>query len=269
MEIIYLTHNRYYRYVLAAVTGLALVGLCHFGRGTLQEYLPVCHAFYRPSQDDTTLCHSGLTEGIVIVDGLVESQPKLPHLQQLKFGIGDRFGRGIDRDFLIRSHSIGPSADAVDPHNLIETGSQTYTRRRAINVPRGFPSIGVLDCKGQMGSDIGIVRRNSTWRNPGAFISLEGSPALRNSDIQANDSEESYYSAYPRDPIQMLSRTKLRSSVVALLGISCLILGIRLLSYGDRVGNFTHEIEWWTGYGLGVVGGFLLFCLVLSLVGQC
>ena len=104
--------------------------------------------------------------------------------------------------------------------------------------------------------------------NPRALIDFECFAAQLKSKEDAKKATQAKYYAASNDPVLMLGKSKLRFTVAGFISVSLIIFGACLLSYGERVWDFAHEVGWWGGYVCLVIAGFILFGLGVSSVAQ-
>jgi hypothetical protein len=144
----------------------------------------------------------------------------------------------------------------------------------------GMPYIGerntrVIEKRVAYGSQ--VVGTNICGGNPGTLrgdkfesgcLSLRGSRISR--PLSESEADEEYdkadnadYCGHDSDSVKVASNAKMRIAIPFLFGIALIFLGAFFDNYGERTGDLKHELMWWAGYFLMVLGGVLVLAALL------
>jgi hypothetical protein len=113
-----------------------------------------------------------------------------------------------------------------------------------------------------------IEQHKGLRSDPSALVCHHGIAGLFKRHVKTPEAEET--NRYPDycDPVEETGRTNLRLAGTSLLGISLIVLGGRLLNYGERLGDVRHNISWWSGYWIAVGGSMALIIVFISLASH-
>jgi hypothetical protein len=196
-------------------------------------------------------------------------QALLGQRSDCEIGIDERGTRGDS------GVSLGNTVDSSDLNAGPSAKNRRYIRPcverwRRPEVFQNEVNTGVA-CRTEIGEVLpGFVGRQveGLGHQPSSLSNHESVLALldlRIEDEQAQQRKDSY--AYS-DPIQVLSSSKRIGAIVFLFGISLIVLGARLQSYGQRVWDFYHAIAYWGGYFACVMGGLIVVLVLFGFAGQ-
>jgi hypothetical protein len=166
-----------------------------------------------------------------------------------------------------------PVLERLAPFRKIQSGSgdnEARLRKPGNLRGGGFPEVGVFHSNLHLLIGLkGRVEQDEYLRPyPGALIYLHRIASLNKCHVQPEEARHS--DCYPgyRDPVEAASCTKLGLAGTSLFGVSLIVLGRRLLDYGERLGNVRYNISWWSGYWIAVAGSVALIVVFISLASH-